>query len=618
MKKEIITSAIALSLVAPFAGAAVKKLDGTNGIVTTSFTAGLATYRVIDCAGGTVTLSNADEWILDGITFVENGVLEIESGTIVRSELSSGLGVNDVGALVITRSARIDAQGTASDPIIFTTAALDNDADGEVDGLAINNILDGSGNLDYFTKTGAQWSGPTDIFLDADPKNNPLAPTLTFANDAAPSKPADFFDLDFNGEPDTYIENTPEYRSLWGGIVILGNAPTSIGLISGNTVTGSVSGDIAGDFLNKVYEGFVEGLNIVEIGERGVYGGHNPNDSSGVMRFVSVRHGGASIGEGNELNGITFGGVGRGSVMEYLEVYCNGDDGFEWFGGTSDHKYLISLYNNDDSFDIDEGYTGRGQFWFSLMLDDQINGDHGGEHDGTDANHDSIDLAEFGTNDNGGGLASTFITVYNATYIGGGVNGNTTTDSGNNRAFRIRDSFGGIYRNSIFSDFRNTQLRIDNDNEGRISAGDVNFESNMFYGAGAAMPSYASLYALDSTPAGSFTGDFLGLQAKGNTIAVDPFTVRRNGQAPFTPAKFDRRGKFNSGVNVNGFDPRPVQSVTQVTADLASYDPAFFTSANYKGAFAPGATANNIWTGADGNSVNPAWSVFGMRVLDLQ
>lgn len=618
MKKEILTSAIALSLVAPFAGAAVKKLDGTNGIVTSSFTAGLTTYRVIDCAGGTVTLGSTDEWVLDGITFVENGVLEIEAGTIIRGELASSIDTNDVGALVITRSARIDAQGTASDPIIFTTAAIDNDQDGEVDGLAINNILDGDGDLDYFTKTGDQWTGPSDIFLDADPKNNPLAPTLTFANDVAPSKPAEFLDLDFIGGPDTYIENTPEYRSLWGGIVILGNAPTSIGLISGNSVVGSTAGDIAGDFLDEVYEGFVEGLNIVEIGARGVYGGHNPNDSSGVMRFVSVRHGGSSIGEGNELNGITFGGVGRGSVMEYLEVYANGDDGFEWFGGTSDHKYLISLHNNDDSFDIDEGYTGRGQFWFSLQLDDQINGDHGGEHDGTDANHDSIDLAEFGTNDNGGGLASTFITVYNATYIGGGVNGNTTTDSGNNRAFRIRDGFGGIYRNSIFSDFRNTQLRIDNDNEGRILAGDVIFESNMFYGAGAAVPSYASLYALDVTSAASFTGDFLNLQTNDNTIAVDPFTTRRNGIAPFVAAKFDRRGLFNSGVNSVGFDPRPVLAVTEVTSDLASYDPAFFTSVGYKGAFAPSAAAGNIWSGSAASVTNPAWSVFGLKVLDLQ
>ena len=117
MKKEILTSAIALSLVAPFAGAAVKKLDGTNGIVTSSFPAGLTTYRVIDCAGGTVTLSSADEWVLDGITFVENGVLEIEAGTIIRGELASSINTNDVGALVITRSGRIDAQGTASDPI---------------------------------------------------------------------------------------------------------------------------------------------------------------------------------------------------------------------------------------------------------------------------------------------------------------------------------------------------------------------------------------------------------------------------------------------------------------------------------------------------------------------
>ena len=616
MKKEILTSAIALSLVAPFAGAAVKKLDGTNGIVTSSFPAGLTTYRVIDCAGGTVTLSSADEWVLDGITFVENGVLEIEAGTIIRGELASSINTNDVGALVITRSGRIDAQGTASDPIIFTTAAIDNDLDGEADGLMINNILDGSGDIDYFTKTGAQWTGPTDTFLDADPKNNPLAPTKTFANDVAPSKPADFFNLDAIGGDETYLENTPEYRSLWGGIVVLGNAPTSIGLINEPStgvyeVIGSSDGDIAGNFLNEVYEGFVEGLNIVEIGERGVYGGHNPNDNSGVMRFVSVRHGGASIGDGNELNGITFAGVGRGSVMEYLEVYCNGDDGYEWFGGTSDHKYLISLYNNDDSFDIDEGYTGRGQFWFSLQLDDQINGDHGGEHDGTAANHDSINLVEFGTGENGGGLVSTFITVYNATYIGGGTNGNTTTDSGENNAFRLRDSWGGIYRNSIFSDFKDDGLRIDSDLAGRVAQGEVIFESNMFYGNAAAFPAVGDVYRNSAT-------DDIDLITNDNTIAVDPFNGRRNGDPFFgVPAKFDRRGLFNSGVNSIGFDPRPDQIAT-VTSNLASYDPAFFSTVGYKGAFAPGASVNSIWTGAAASVSNPAWSVFGAKVLDLQ
>lgn len=644
MKKIMLTSAVA-AMSAIAADAAVIKIDGTNGISNTSFTAGTptTTYRIIDVSvvdggagdadatvDGVLTLSSSNEYILDGVTFVENGVLKIEAGTIIRGELQSAPDVQDAGTLVITRSARIDAQGTADSPIIFTTAAVDDVAPfGQADGLTITVL--GADTDDWFAvKSGTQWT-PGATFLDADPANSPLAPTVSFTTDVAPSAPFTIIDLNLNGNPDTstsYIETIAENRSLWGGVIVSGNAPTNnarVEVLSDNTVVirDAVSGDLASNVLDDVYEGFHEGLDIVEVGERAVYGGNNPNDSSGVIRFVSIRHGGASIGGaasgGNEINGLTMGAVGRGTLIENVEVYCNGDDGYEWFGGTVDTKNLISLYNNDDSFDIDEGFTGRGQFWFSLQLDDTVNGDHGGEHDGTDAKHDSINNADVwgftlggssSGDDNGGGITLTYITVYNATYIGGGTNGNTFTDSGENSAFRIRDSFGGIYRNSIFSDFKDFGIRNDSDNAGRDAQGDVKFQNNLFFGNGVAFGSATAVYR---------TGvDTYSLAANGNEIAVDPFTIRRNGQAPFTAAKFDRRGLFNSGVNSVGFDPRPVNSVVAVTTNLASYDPTFFTSVGYKGAFSPNATANNIWTGADGNTQNPAWSVFGKRVLDLQ
>ena len=632
--KKLFINIVATMLSFTAVNAAIIELDGTNGIVTSTITAGSGTtYSVIDAAGGTVTLSATDEYILKNITFVENGVLKIEAGTIIRGEPRSSTQLNDPGSLVITRSARIDAQGTPSNPIIFTTAAVDNDPDGIADGVSLT-VGDENTPDAYVIKVADQYS-PGDTFLDADPKNSPLAPTANFAGATAGSSPLLLITDDGSGNLIAVAELDPENRSLWGGVIILGNAPTSIGLIEGDTVRDTVNGDIAANVLDDIFEGFIEGLGIADLGDRGVYGGMNPNDSSGAFRFVSIRHGGSVLGAANEINGLTMGGVGRGTLIENVEVYCNGDDGYEWFGGTVDTKNLISLWNNDDSFDIDEGFTGRGQFWFSLQGDDTLNGDHGGEHDGTDANHDSVDIAGFGpdtgSNDAGLGVPPAYITVYNATYIGGGESGNVTTDSGANRAFRIRDGFNGIYRNSIFTSFKDEPVRgTDSDNSGFFI-----LENNIFYGVNAG-DSYTeadgSLLDVGTNAQITSTGRWTFTN---NTYDEDVFESRRDGVASAIPGvipdvapKFDRRGFYNtatdndpftSGNQNLGFDPRPDATVAaSVTSSLAGSLPTFYTNTSYKGAFSPTATVNNIWTGSSASTTNPAWSVFGSSFLDLQ
>ena len=145
-------------------------------------------------------------------------------------------------------------------------------------------------------------------------------------------------------------------RGLWGGVIILGNATL-------NSEPGETP---------------IEGIPVNE--PRGLYGGSDDADNSGVFRFVSIRHGGTDIGAGNEINGLTMGGVGSGTVIEYVEVFNNQDDGFEWFGGTVNTKYLVSAFNGDDAFDYDEGFRGKGQFWF--VIQDDETGNRAGEHDG--------------------------------------------------------------------------------------------------------------------------------------------------------------------------------------------------------------------------------------------
>ena len=89
-----------------------------------------------------------------------------------------------------------------------------------------------------------------------------------------------------------------------------------------------------------------------------MYGGSDPADNSGVLRYVSIRHGGAEIGEGNEINGLTLGGVGTGTIIENIEVVGNVDDGIEFFGGTVNASGLLVWGQGDDGLDIDQAYAG--------------------------------------------------------------------------------------------------------------------------------------------------------------------------------------------------------------------------------------------------------------------
>ena len=125
-------------------------------------------------------------------------------------------------------------------------------------------------------------------------------------------------------------------RGLWGGLIILGNAP------------GSFTGDVS-----SVQ---IEGIPATDI--NGLYGGSDPNDNSGTIQYLSIRHGGAEIGAGNEINGLTLGGVGTGTTIDHIEVVGNVDDGIEFFGGTVNASELLVWGQGDDGLDIDQGYSG--------------------------------------------------------------------------------------------------------------------------------------------------------------------------------------------------------------------------------------------------------------------
>ncbi|MBU1014370.1 MAG: hypothetical protein KKG99_15325 [Bacteroidetes bacterium] len=126
----------------------------------------------------------------------------------------------------------------------------------------------------------------------------------------------------------------PQLSGLWGGLIVLGKAR-----ISGSAEAIQIEGIPPSD-------------------QNGLYGGTNDADNSGVIKYISIRHGGANIGEGNEINGLTLGGVGSGTIIENVEVIANQDDGIEWFGGTVSVKNAVVWNSGDDAFDTDQSWAG--------------------------------------------------------------------------------------------------------------------------------------------------------------------------------------------------------------------------------------------------------------------
>jgi hypothetical protein len=130
-------------------------------------------------------------------------------------------------------------------------------------------------------------------------------------------------------------------RGDWGGLVILGRSNTNQP--------------------DPAIEGITPAVTFGTLNNAA-----SDNESSGVYKYIRVEFAGIELSPNNETNGITMGGVGRGTTMEYCMVSYGGDDAFEWFGGTVNGKYLISFCNWDDDFDVDYGWSGNVQFGLAI------------------------------------------------------------------------------------------------------------------------------------------------------------------------------------------------------------------------------------------------------------
>ncbi len=411
---------------------------------------------------GTKTLHADTTYILDGFVFVNDGqTLTIEAGTMIQGLPGEG---ENASALIVANGGTIMAEGTESEPIVFT-AYNDN------------------------------YSG------------------------------------------DAYNKTT---RGLWGGLIVLGNATTN----------------------EPVDAMQIEGIPKTE--PRGAYGSSNPDDShsSGTLKYIQLRHGGTDIGAGNEINGLSMGAVGNGTTIEYIEVIANKDDGLEFFGGSVNTSHILVSYCGDDSYDYDQGFHGKGQFWVAIQDDSEYG--RCGEHDG---GHEDETAQPYGAP-----------TIYNATYIGGGEGTMIT----------FRDNAGGIYANSIFvaaSDGIEVEYRGDKDNcsAKMFINGNLELKNNVFYNVA------GDSVSTTTAEAGAFTY-YVEEDDQGNPL---------NDGLPSDMAQqladhFNNNSNIFEDLGVSSENVLPTATGSNGTASVPS--DSFFEDISYHGAFESGNNWAANWT----------------------
>ncbi len=324
-------------------------------------------------------------YLLKGTVYVKDGAtLTIEPGTIIRgSELIAN------SSLIVTRGAKVVAEGTASRPIVFTS----NKAIGQ------------------------------------------------------------------------------RARGNWGGIIILGRATNNVSAVPGGTIGTGTAGLMQ-----------IEGLATTPINRHGAGDALAPvaddNDNSGVLKFVRIEYTGFVFSANNEINALTMGSVGRGTVIDYVQVSNGDDDGFEWFGGTVNGSHLISYQQRDDDFDADFGYSGSNQFGLAVR-DPQLG-------DGSRSSCFEIDNEGSGNTRNPAFTPPTNSTFSNFTLIGpwrdNAVSGAVAIDAFHRSAAHIRRNNQADLANNIFIGWNTGIYVSDSVTYERIIEGNLKVNKNVMAG----------------------------------------------------------------------------------------------------------------------------------------
>lgn len=397
----------------------------------------------------------------------------------------------------------------------------------------------------------------------------------------------------------------------WGNLTIMGRG--YIGKYGGNSPAGNTAAPNANNYFD------MEGLVAGGAGDtRTRYGGGDDNDDSGTLRFVSLRYGGKVVGLGNELNGLSLGGVGRGTKIDHIEIMNNVDDGIEIWGGTVDLKYF-SIWNiGDDSFDVDQGWRGRAQFGLLVAGYSVIANSGSGFPDA---------LLELDGAERSDAQPVTTACLFNVTMIGQPL-------STGRHATKWRDNARAQIRNSIIMDTAGEVVRNDN-TDGEANNGATGYGHN---GTLSWANTWTTNFNVTSTvnPFPSPAAAAAAYQALPNGKLIQfTDTVFWNNTAANAYTEATARGVFDAANNnvQAGPNQRPIQSIArgatvvngqaQVVQNVISLDPrprlaalasvgtapnnGFFTPAAYRGGFAPDENWLCNWTAADayGFSVPP-------------
>lgn len=303
----------------------------------------------------------------------------------------------------------------------------------------------------------------------------------------------------------------------WGGIIILGKAPVNLGAAA-----------------------------KIEGGVNREYGGSEATDDSGVLKYVRIEYPGIAFQPENEINGLTLGGVGSGTTIDYVQVSFSGDDAFEWFGGTVNAKHLIAYKTVDDMFDTDNGYTGKLQFLVGVS--DPNIADASGSN-GFESDNDSD------------GTSATPITAptYSNVTLFGPLGASTNIQSNFKRGLHLRRNNKTKLHNSIVLGWP-VGLLLDG------TATETNATNNEFKIQNTVIAGIPSGKALTVVNASSFdVSTWFNAAAKNNAV-VDNATALNIG------------GAYNAS-------PTFVKAATTVQSSFTGLDASFFEQVDFVGAF---------------------------------
>ena len=263
-------------------------------------------------------------------------------------------------------------------------------------------------------------------------------------------------------------------------VMAIGTALNPIVFTSDNAPGSRNKGDWAGIILlGKGSYNINNGVNNIEgiapSTDTQFGGGLTPDDTdnSGTLKYVRIEFGGYVYAANQEINGLTFGAVGSGTTIDYVQVSHANDDSFEWFGGAVNCTHLVAFRGLDDDFDTDNGFSGKVQFCL-------------GVRDPSIADNPLVSTSEgFESDNNASGDASTPFTTAifsNCTMVGPAyratlLNGGTLPTGAYKRAARLRKNTKLKIYNSIFIDYLEG-LHVDNSGSALLGAAEANAVGN--------------------------------------------------------------------------------------------------------------------------------------------